>query len=211
MNKKYWLILLVIVILLSMTANVYSFNKLSNEESEVNKRNGMILTKKEEEITGLKEEIETLNSRNEEKSIEKSNENVEETEPISEEVEVKEISDLENAAERFIDYTFNVNEENYATVKTNAENYMTDEMVETLFASDGISEEEINLKTSVDNIEVFTANEDEGKAIVQYEINLDYGNGFKESLKPFVLLYFTSENGKLKVSELQAINDIGGI
>ena len=211
MNKKYWLILLVVAVLLSMTANVYSFNKLSNEESEINKRNGMILSKKEEEISVLKEKIETITLENEVKIKQESDSETEEKEEISEEIEVKKISDLENAAERFIDYTFNVNEENYATVKTNAENYMTDEMVETLFASDGIAEDEINLKTSVENIEVFTTNEDEGKAIVQYEINLDYGNGFKESLKPFVLLYFTSENGKLKVSELQAINDIGGI
>ena len=88
---------------------------------------------------------------------------------------------------------------------------MTEEMVGALFASDGISEDEMKLTTTVEEIEVFTANEDEGKAIVQYEINWDYGNGYTENLKPFVLLYFVSENGKLKVSEVQAINDIGGI
>lgn len=208
MNKTYWLILLVVVGLISMTANIYSFNKLSNEESEVNKRSSMVLSEKEEEISVLKEEIETIKLE----SKEKNNEETEtETEANTEVIDIKEISDLENAAERFIDYTFNVNEENYATVKINAENYMTDEMVETLFVSNGISEDEINLKTSVKNIEVYTANEDEGKAVVQYEINLDYGNGFKENLKPFVLLFFTTENGKLKVSELQAINEIGGI
>lgn len=211
MNTKNMLILLSIVTIISLSANVYSFNKLTNEESEINKRNGMILSKKDEEIKTLEDEIETLKSANEstkEKSIIKESD---ENEVISEENEVAEITELENAAERFVDYTFNVNEENYVTVKNNAANYMTEEMVETLFSSEGISEDEMKLTTTVDDIEVFTANTDEGKVIVQYEVTLDYGNGYEENLKPFVLLYFTNENGKLKVSEVQAINDIGGI
>ena len=211
MNTKNMLILLSIITIISLSANVYSFNKLSNEESEINKRNGMILSKKDEEIKTLEDEIETLKSANEstnEKSIIKESD---ENEVINEENEVIEITELENAAERFVDYTFNVNEENYVTVKNNAGNYMTEEMVETLFSSEGISEDEMKLTTTVDDIEVFTANTDEGKVIVQYEVTLDYGNGYEENLKPFVLLYFTNENGKLKVSEVQAINDIGGI
>lgn len=211
MNKKSIIVILAMIIILSLSANVYSFNKLSNEESEINKRNGLALSKKDEEISALKEEMEILKTKKETASIKETSDKKEEVEPINEEIEVVEITELENAAERFVDYTFNVNEENYATVKNNAENYMTEEMVATLFASDGISEDEMNLTTTVEEIEVFTTDADEGKAIVQYEINLDYGNGYKENLKPFVLLYFVSENGKLKVSELQAINDIGGI
>lgn len=211
MNKKSIIVILAMIIILSLSANVYSFSKLSNEESEINKRNGLALSKKDEEISALKEEMEILKTKKETASIDETSDKKEEVEPINEEIEVAEITELENAAERFVDYTFNVNEENYATVKNNAENYMTEEMVATLFASDGISEDEMNLTTTVEEIEVFTTDADEGKAIVQYEINLDYGNGYKENLKPFVLLYFVSESGKLKVSELQAINDIGGI
>lgn len=211
MDKKSIIIILAMVAILSVSANVYSFSKLSNEESEINKRNGLVLSKKDEEISSLKEEMEILKSKKENASVEETSDKKEEIEPINEDIEVTKITELENAAERFVDYTFNVNEENYATVKNNAENYMTEEMVATLFASDGISEDEMNLTTTVEEIEVFTTDADEGKAIVQYEINLDYGNGYKENLKPFVLLYFVSENGKLKVSELQAINDIGGI
>lgn len=211
MNKKSIIVILAMIIILSLSANVYSFSKLSNEESEINKRNGLALSKKDEEISALKEEMEILKTKKETASINETSDKKEEVEPINEEIEVAEITELENAAERFVDYTFNVNEENYATVKNNAENYMTEEMVATLFASDGISEDEMNLTTTVEEIEVFKTDADEGKAIVQYEINLDYGNGYKENLKPFVLLYFVSENGKLKVSELQAINDIGGI
>lgn len=211
MNKKNMLILLTIITIISLSANVYSFNKLSNEESEINKRNGMILSKKDEEIKTLEDEIETLKIANEntkEKNVIKKSDEIE---VISDENEVAEITELENAAERFVDYTFNVNEENYVTVKNNAGNYMTDEMVETLFSSEGISEDEMKITTTVDDIEVFTANADEGKAIVQYEVTLDYGNGYEENLKPFVLLYFTNENGNLKVSEVQAINEVGGI
>ncbi|MGB6405901.1 MAG: hypothetical protein WBF39_00415 [Planococcus donghaensis] len=214
MNKKSMIIYLMILAVVSITANVYSFNKLSNEESEINKRNSLVLLQKEEELEKLKEENEILKTEKENTNIKQSSQSSKENETSIEGIEVpevKEIPELENAAERFIDYSFNVNEENYATVKNNAENYMTDDMVETLFASDGISEEDIKLKTTVEEIEVFTANEDEGKAVVQYEITLDYGNGYKENLKPFVLLHFVSENGKLKVSKLQAINDIGGI
>ena len=211
MDKKSILIFLAIIAVLSVAANVYSFGKLSNEESEINKKNGIVLSKKDEEITSLKEQIEILKSKKETFIVKETSEEKEEIEQINEEIEVTKITELANAAERFIDYTFNVNEENYATVKNNAKNYMTEEMMATLFASDGISEDEMNLTTTVEEIEVFTADEDEGKAIVQYEINLDYGNGYKENLKPFVLLYFVSENGKLKVSEIQAINDIGGI
>lgn len=211
MDKKSIIIILVMISVLSVSANVYSFSKLSNEESEINKRNSVVLSKKDEEISSLKEEIDILKSEKATQIIEETKIEKEDIQPISEEIEIKNASELTNAAERFIDYTFNVNEENYATVKNNAENYMTEEMVGALFASDGISEDEMKLTTTVEEIEVFTANEDEGKAIVQYEINLDYGNGYKENLKPFVLLYFVSENGKLKVSEVQAINDIGGI
>lgn len=211
MNKKNMLILLTIITIISLSANVYSFNKLSNEESEINKRNGMILSKKDEEIKKMEDEIETLKIENENTKEKKVIKESDEIEVISDENEVAEITELENAAERFVDYTFNVNEENYVTVKNNAGNYMTDEMVETLFSSEGISEDEMKITTTVDDIEVFTANADEGKAIVQYEVTLDYGNGYEENLKPFVLLYFTNENGNLKVSEVQAINEVGGI
>lgn len=211
MDKKSIIIILVMISILSVSANVYSFSKLSNEESEINKRNDLILSKKDEEISSLKKEIDILKSEKDTQIVEETNDEKEDITPINEEIEISDTSELKNAAERFIDYTFNVNEKNYATVKNNAKNYMTEEMVAALFASDGISEDEMKLTTTVEEIEVFTADEDEGKAIVQYEINLNYGNGYEENLKPFVLLYFVAENGKLKVSEVQAINDIGGI
>ena len=215
MNQKSVIILLAILMVFSVSANVYSFNTLSNEESEINKRNAAVLENREKEISELRKEVESLSTQNKESKTEEITlENSEDQEEIgteNEEIEIKKISELENAAERFVDYTFNVNEENYATVKSNAENYMTKEMVETLFSSDGLDDAEINLTTTVDKVDVYTANEDNEQAIVHYEIELDYGNGYKEKLKPFVLLYFVIEDGKLKVSKLQAINDIGGI
>ena len=215
MNQKSVIILLAILMVFSVSANVYSFNTLSNEESEINKRNAAVLENREKEISELRKEVESLSTQNKESKTEEitleNSEDQENTETENEQIEIKKISELENAAERFIDYTFNVNEENYATVKSNAENYMTKEMVETLFSSDGLDDAEINLTTTVDKVDVYTANEDSEQAIVHYEIELDYGNGYKEKLKPFVLLYFVIEDGKLKVSKLQAINDIGGI
>lgn len=211
MDKKITVIMIAFLFLISVSANLYSFNKLSNEESEINKKNALVLSSKENEVNELKEQIEILESKEVNSKTEKSEEGQEGIDEVTEQLEVSNVSELENAAERFVDYSFNVNEENYALVKANADNYMTDEMVETLFSSDGISEEDMKLKTTVDQIDVFTSNVDENQAIVHYEIKLDYGNGYEENLKPFVLLHFVTENGKIKVSKLQAINDIGGI
>src|SRR3954447_10286527 len=200
MRTKFIVLAFIFISLLviSISANVYSFNKLSNKESEINKQNTVLLEKKEDEILSLKDEIFTLNNQLKSQNETSENNNTGNSNETNSEDNLLPNSSMENlvnTAYRFVDYTYNVNSENYVTAKQNASNYMTDEMIETLFASDGIDDSKFNLTTKVKDIEVYVNSKDEKQAIVNYNVEMDFGNGYEEKLNQFSLLYFVEENG----------------
>jgi len=202
------------LLVISVSANVYSFNKLSNKESEINKKNTVLLEKKEDEILSLKDEISTLNNQLKSQNETSENNNTGNSNESNSEANSlpnTSMENLVNTAYRFVDYTYNVNSENYATAKQNASNYMTDELVETLFSSDGIDDSKFKLTTKVKDIEVYLNSKNDKQAIVNYNVEMDFGNGYEEKLNEFNLLYFVEEDGVYKVKKIEAINNIGGI
>lgn len=202
------------LLIISVAANVYSFNKLSDEESEINKQNTILLEKKEEEIANLKEELFASNNQVKAQKETTDNNNTDNNKAINSSENSAANTSMENlinSAYRFVDYTYNVNSENYATAKQNASNYMTDELVETLFSSDGIDESQFKLTTNVNDIEVYLNSQNDNQVIVNYNIEMDFGNGYKEKQNDFVLLHFVEENGLYKVKKIESINNIGGV
>ena len=213
--KKGLSVILIMVLVISMAANFFSFNKLTSAEEETNQKAKLLLEEKEQEIGKLNDEISSLNK---EKQGAASNENTEKVERevkgTTTESEAEKSGGqkgIVNSAERFIDYIYNVTPDNFSMVKQNADNYMTEEMIQTLFPSDGIDEKESDLKTSATDIKVFMEGEGNKQAVVSYNFELEFiSSGYKEQESSYVLLDFEQEGGTYKVSKLTPINSMKG-
>lgn len=213
--KKGLPVILIMVLVISLAANFFSFNKLTSAKEETNKQAKQLLEEKEQEIGKLNDEISSLEK---EKKGAANNEN---TEKIEEEVkgttmgngaeQSGEQKDLLNSAERFIDYIYNVTPDNFAVVKQNADHYMTGEIIQTLFPSNGIDEKGSDLKTSATDIKVFVEGERDKQAIVSYNFELEFiSNGYKEQDSAYVLLDFEHDGESYKVSNLTPISNMKG-
>lgn len=199
MKIKYLSIVVISILIISVLANVYSFKKLSEQNEKSNKS---------EMYNDLLKENEHLKS-----DLENEKESAAPSEKINKDSENKKevvISEMKNSAERYIEFAYNVNADNYATLKKNAHNYMTGDMVDTLYSSDGINEDKINLTTKVSDIEIYES-ENSKSVIASYNMTLDFNNGYEEKSENFILLNFKIQDGIYKVSSIQAINDIGGV
>ncbi|MCP3763737.1 hypothetical protein NLX67_15285 [Domibacillus sp. A3M-37] len=213
--KKSLSVILIMVLVISFAANVFSFNKLTSAKEETNKQAKLLIEEKEQEIEKLNDEISSLET---EKKSAESNENTEKTEAevkgTATENEAEKSGgqkDLLNSAERFIDYIYNVTPDNFAMVKQNADHYMTNEMIKTLFPSDGIDEKGSDLKTSATDIKVFVEGEGDRQAVVSYNFELEFiSSGYKEKDSAYVLLDFEHDGGTYKVSKLTPINSMKG-
>lgn len=203
---------LCIILVISFSANIYSFNKLSNEDSEINKVNIKLLEEKEKEIEELKEKIAVLENMPESETHHDGTEISEENNNGSDFSQQDKITkNLINAANKFIDYAFNVNSENYMTAKQNASRYMTNELVETLFPSDGLDESQFKSVTKVKNIQVYLNSKNQKEVIVNYDIETDYKNGYVEKRNDYVLLHLIEEDGFYKVTQIEPVNNVGGV
>lgn len=196
MNWKMILIPLLILLILSTSANVYSFKKLANGTDE----SKQLLEKKDKEIANLEEMIVSL--ENDFKVSEKEKITTDETQQ-----NVSEESNLINTATRYLEYAFNVNPDNYVTAKNNAHNYMTDEMIDIIFVSDGVDED---FYMQIKNIKVYTTDTTNREVIAYYESEIEtYDTTYVEKNYNYVLLKFVEEDGKLKIASLIPINVTG--
>ncbi|WP_156153492.1 hypothetical protein [Domibacillus robiginosus] len=213
--KKGLSVTLIMVLVISVAANFFSFNKLTSAKEETNQKAKLLLEEKEQEIGKLNDEISALEK---EKQITAGNANTEKVEGEVKGTETENEAgqsggqkDLVNSAERFIDYIYNVTPDNFAMVKQNADHYMTDEMIKTLFPSDGIDEKGSDLKTSATDIKVFMEGEGNKQVVVSYNFELEFiSSGYKEKDSSYVLLDFEQEGGTYKVSKLTPINSMKG-
>lgn len=214
-NKTLFLSVVMITII-SVAANFYSFNKLNDINSKTTSDNTLLLEKKDIEIDKLQGELLSLSKENvsspvvvDSKIMENKNEkNTDSSEGNTD----NKINELLNSATHFIEYTYNVTPDNYALLKQNSSEYMTNKLAESLFASNGINEDVANIKTTVNDIKVFIQSEGENEAVVYYEYDLEFiNNGYKESNSAYVNLKFIEQGNKIKVSEIEAINRIGGV
>ncbi|MGM9988801.1 MAG: hypothetical protein ACI35O_16465 [Bacillaceae bacterium] len=219
MKWKFFVVPLVILIAMSLSANVYSFQKMNDNSSENNK----LIGQKEKEINDLKL---TVSSLEEDKKDETSNKNNPINTASKESPEVKASGDsinsnsldykkeMENSALRFIEYAFTSSSENYALRKKNASNYMTDKLVKTLFSSDGIDESVQRYKTEVEDIKVFVEQGNKDECIVFYNLTMqmraseheEVEKDYEEQNSNYVRLSFENANGEMKVSDIQVIN-----
>lgn len=207
---------------ISVIANIYSFNKLTKTQTENNidsssnsllEEKNLVIKKLESAVSGLENEL-TVKQKSKDNSLNQENkeplENTENEDSTLEENEKE--RDLLNAATRFIEYTYNVNADNYTMLKQNADKYMTEKLASTLFASDGLDEATMNIKTSVKDIKVYVESDETKEAVVHYTFNLEFlNNGYTETNSSYVLLKFKEIDGMIKVSEINAINNLGGI
>jgi TolA-binding protein len=213
--KRGLSVILIMVLVISMAANFFSFNKLTSAEEETNQKAKLLLEEKEQEIGKLNDEISSLNKERQgaagNENPEKVEKEVKRTTTENEAEKSGGQKGLVNSAERFIDYIYNVTPDNFAMVKQNADHYMTDEMIKTLFPSDGIDEKESDLKTSATDIKVFMEGEGNKQAVVSYNFELEFiSSGYKEQDSSYVLLDFEQEGGTYKVSKLTPINSMKG-
>jgi hypothetical protein len=200
MKWKFIVVPILILLIISASANVYLFNKFGDETEQ--KNNGL-LKEKDEQIIKLQDELSKLKHTS-------STENEKENETNSK-VNPKNISSekehLTNTAKRYLEFAFNINPDNYVTAKQNAHNYMTDEMVEFLFASDGVDKD---FYMQIKNVKVYTTNEKKNEVITYYESEIEtYETNYVEKNYNYVLLQFKEEDGVLKISNISPINVAG--
>jgi len=144
------LITTLIILILSISANFYSFNKLSTQQKEQATaiQDDELVTQKSSTSTTKFQDVETEDSTQANLNDEKS---------------------LKNSAERFLDFSFNVNPDNYVSAKKNAKKYMTNELFEIIFPSDGIDPD---FKMNIDNVQIFTSDR-ENEVVAIYQSNLE--------------------------------------
>lgn len=144
------LITTLIILILSISANFYSFNKLSTQQKEQATaiQDDELVTQKSSTSTTKFQDVETEDSTQANLNDEKS---------------------LKNSAERFLDFSFNINPDNYVSAKKNAKKYMTNELFEIIFPSDGIDPD---FKMNIDNVQIFTSDR-ENEVVAIYQSNLE--------------------------------------
>lgn len=207
-TKKGWLVPLLIILAISLAANVYSFTR----ETEKGGKEKGGTTHYESELVEKKKEIETLRKELETKSTPAPEVAKADTETAVSAPET-EVSGIINTAQRFIEYVFESDPETYVTRKKMALNYMTDSLYETLYSSDGVDEEQQKVAVDIKKVNVFVDSESENEAIVHYVYKEEIlASGYEEEKEMYVKLSFEVEDGKLKVAEIEPLeNEYGGI
>lgn len=189
MNWKFFIVPVAIVLVISLCANVYSFKKLaSRTDTHID-----LLEKQAQEIKELKSTLSTLETVNVATENEVSNE-----EATSTTAQIgNETSDLVNTTKRYLEYAFNVN----------PDNYMTDEMINIIFVSEGV---DADFSMQIKNIKVYTTDEKTKEVIAYYESEIEtYDTTYVEKNYNYVLLKFIEENDTLKIASLTPINVAG--
>lgn len=208
-TKKSLIILLVFIVIISVSANVYSFGKrndvgndlrekISNYENESKQ--------KDKTIDDLKKQLSSLEKS---KSVDVSNE--QNNEKKNDNIQNNHEEKLINTAYRFIEYAFDSNPETYVARKKMAKDYMTDDLFETLYSADGIDENKQKIKTEVERINVYLSAENDDEVIVNYVLNEEIpSSGYKETIDKYVTLKFVLKDNHLKVSGINSINNKDG-
>lgn len=207
-TKKSLLLFLTLFLAISLAGNVYSFTKEDEKSTETavsETEYKRALLEKEDEIDQLQQQLGAEKETTPATAVEKT----EQSAPAPE----TGVGELTNTAQRFIEYAFENDPETYVTRKKMASNYMTNSLYETLFASDGVNEEQQKVAVDIKEINVFADSENEKEAIVFYVYKEEIlSSGYEEEKKMYVKLTFAVEGNQLKVAEIEPLeNDYGGI
>ncbi|WP_298830064.1 hypothetical protein [uncultured Planococcus sp.] len=207
LTQKSLLIPLSFLLSISLAANVYSFSadeEKSNEAENQAAQYERELVEKENDLASLQEELDAK-----EVTAPADAEEVELAAPES----VAEPDELINTAERFVEYAFETDSETYVARKKLAQNYMIESLYETLYASDGMDEEQQKIAVHIKDASVYPHGKNEKEAIVYYIYEEEIlSSGYKKQKKMYVKLSFIEEDNQLKVAEIEPLeNDYGGI
>jgi hypothetical protein len=207
-TKKSLFIPLLIILAISLAANVYSFSKPDEKGAEAADpavQYEKELLEKERTIETLQQELETAKA-----PAPAASENETTTAPTNPEAGT---SDILNTAQRFVEYAFETDPETYVTRKKMAKNYMTSSLFETLYPSDGVDEEQQKVAVDIKEINVFMDGDSGNEAIVHYVYKEEIlASGYEEEKEMYVKLSFAVEDEQLKVAEIEPLeNDYGGI
>ncbi|MCZ2260753.1 hypothetical protein [Sporosarcina sp. G11-34] len=215
LSKKGLTYFLSFILIISLIANVYSFAKRNdistNLRGKVNEYESEMKVK-DNEITLLNKEISNLQKKKNDISNESESEN-ETAENTSENEHFDVNKEMINTANRFIEYAFDTNPETFVTRKKLAQNFMTDNLLDTLYTSDGVDDDAQKISMEVSKVVVYIDDNHNDEAIIYYVVNEEIlTSGYKETVGKYVKLKFIKDGNQIKVSNIEplSISD-GGI
>jgi len=130
--------------------------------------------------------------------------------PISSgEQEQEQHSTISKNAERFITFAFTWEDGTYPTRKRQADQYMSESLKRTLFASSGSDDK---FSATVSGIEVFLRHDDPEHCLVRFQRTLTIdASGYKETSDELVELTFIHHDGHYIVDWMKSLQTSGGV
>lgn len=183
LTSRHLLWLVLFCLLLSISANVYQYRFMATDESHriVEKDEKNVLPK-----TTVSDPPISINKQ-----------------------EQKQKSVISKSAERFITFAFTWEDGTYPTRKRQADQYMSESIKRTLFASSGSDSKFI---ASVSDIEVFPNRADPEHCLVRFQRTLTIdANGYEETSDELVELTFTHHDGHYIVDQMKSLQTSGGV
>jgi len=170
-------------LLLSISANVYQYRSIASDEPHR-------ITEKAEKNVIPKTTVSDPSSS-------------------SGEQEQEQHSTISKTAERFITFAFTWEDGTYPTRKRQADQYMSESLKRTLFASSG---SDAKFTASVADIEVFPRHDDPEHCLVRFKRTLAIdSNGYEETSDELVELTFTHQDGRFIVDQMKSLKSSGGV
>ena len=183
LTSRHLLWLVLFCLLLSISANVYQYRSMAANESH------RIVEKAEKNVlpqTTVSDPPSPTNEQEQEKN------------PIT-----------SKNAERFITFAFTWEDETYPTRKRQADQYMSESIKQTLFASSGSDNK---FTASVSDIEVFPSRDDPEHCLVRFQRTLTIdANGYEETSEELVELTFTHQDKRYVVDQMKSLQTSGGV
>lgn len=183
LTSRHLLWLALFCLLLSISANVYQYRSMAADESHriVEKDAKKVLQK----TTMSDPPMPTDEQEQEQKSV------------------------ISKSAERFITFAFTWEDGTYPTRKRQADQYMSESIKRTLFASSG---SDSKFTASVSGIEVFPSQDDPEHCLVRFQRTLTIdANGYEDTSEELVELTFTHQDGHYIVDQMKSLQTSGGV
>lgn len=183
LTSRHLLWLVLFCLLLSISANVYQYRSMAADEPHriVEKDEKHVLPK----TTVSDPPISSDEQEQEQKSV------------------------ISKRAERFITFAFTWEDGTYPTRKRQADQYMSESLKRTLFASSGSNSK---FTASTSDIEVFPSRDDPEHCLVRFKRTLTIdANGYEETSEELVELTFTYQDGRYIVDQMKSLQTSGGV
>lgn len=183
LTSRHLLWLVLFCLLLSISANVYQYRSMASDEPH-----------------RIEEQAET-------NVLPKTT--VSDSTISNDEQEQEQNSTISKNAERFITFAFTWEDGTYPTRKRQADQYMSESLKRTLFASSG---SDGKFTASIADIEVFLNRDDPEHCLVRFKRTLTIdANGYEETSDELIELTFTHQDGRFIVDQMKSLKSSGGV